>query len=192
VKFDIAAIGGGPVLSGSSSGRHLFAALVAGLPDDPDEPVPVFLDFSGVTVATGSYLRESIIEFRNFTRGRRTNFYPIVANANNDILDEILEVVIPRGDVIMACKLDDLGQVLWCRYIGKLDPLQKRTYELVKEYKKTTAVQLMERHEDGKRTTAWNNRLASLSSAGLISEEAVGRTKIYRSFEGSWLDGRGF
>ena len=113
------------------------------------------------------------------------------SNANTDILDEILEVVIPRGDVIMACKLGDDDEVLWSRYIGKLDPLQKLTYDLVKECRKTTAVQLMERNDDGKRTTAWNNRLASLSSSGLISEESAGRTKIYRTFEGSWFDGRG-
>jgi hypothetical protein len=191
VKFDIAAIGDGSVLSGSSSGRQLFATLVAALPDDPEKPEPIYLDFAGVAVATGSYLREGVIEFRNFARGRKTNFYPIIANANSDILDEILEVVMPRSDVIMACKLDDGGQVLWSRYIGKLDPLQRLTYDLVKEYRETTAVQLMERHDDGKRTTAWNNRLAALSSSGLISEEALGRTKIYRAFEGSWFDGRG-
>jgi hypothetical protein len=35
--------------------------LVAALPDDPEKPEPIYLDFAGVAVATGSYLREGVI-----------------------------------------------------------------------------------------------------------------------------------
>jgi hypothetical protein len=151
------------------------------LPHEPDGPTPLFLNLERVSVATASYLRESILEFRNLVRGRRSNWYPIVANPGPDILDELVELVQSRNDILLACTVDDEGKVLRVRYIGHLDPKQKETLDLVRQYGETDASELMGKHGGVRHTTAWNNRLSSLSSLGLVYEVSQGRSKRYRT-----------
>lgn len=176
---NVVELSGTSILSGAPSGRQLYAKLVAVLPSEPGSPEPLFLDFSGVVVATASFLRESILEFRKFVRGRKSNFYPVIANASADVIDEIFELVQPRGDVLMTCTVDDDGSILRSRHIGKLDPMQQLTFDLVNAQGEATATKLMEIERGDVKATAWNNRLASLSSLGLICEKSSGRAKTY-------------
>jgi len=150
------------------------------LPAEPETPEPLLLDFARVEVATASYLRESVLEFRNFIRGRKSNFYPVVANAAPDIIDEISELMQNRGDVVMTCTTSEDGRVLQYQHLGKLDPMQKLTFDLVNSEGETTASKLMEIEKGGIKATAWNNRLAALSNLGLICEQSRGRAKTYR------------
>jgi hypothetical protein len=189
VKFDLRVIGGDAVLAGAISGKRVLGQLLASMTLEPTEPEPVFLDFGGVEVATASFLRESALAFRNAVRGRRSNFYPVIANANAIVQDELRELVSPpRNDVLIACKLDANGTVSNVTLIGELEPAQRRTFDLVRERGETDASELM--HEFGKkeqitRTTAWNNRLTSLAFIGLLVELSQGRAKRYRPlFEG--------
>ncbi len=188
--FDVAKLAGGTILSGAPSGRQLYAKLVELLPSEPADPQPLFLDFSKVEVATASFLRESVLAFRTFVRGRKSNFYPAVANAGVDVIDELVELVVPRSDVLMTCTLGDTGEILRCRHIGKLDPMQQLTFDLVNRHGETTAARLMEIEKSEVKATAWNNRLASLSSIGLICEQSHGRTKTYKPMFAGGKDGR--
>lgn len=190
VVIDVAQLAHGSVLSGSPSGRHLYGLLVAALPDEPDMPELLLLDFRDVEIATASYLRESVVAFRSFVRSRRSNLYPVVANARNDLVDDLFEVVQPRGDVVMICWTDDAGTILRWQTIGKLDPMQQLTFNLVTMHGETTATKLMEIEKSAVKTTAWNNRLASLSNLGLIREFSRGRTKFYKPlFNGGYHGG---
>lgn len=179
--LDVADLAGGTVLSGAPSGRQLYARLVAALPDEPAAPQPLFLDFRKVEVATASFLRESVLAFRTFVRGRRSNFYPAVANAPADVIDELIELVQPRGDVLMTCTLAGDGELLRCGHVGKLDPMQQLTFDLVTRLGQTTVNKLMEVEQSQVKATAWNNRLSSLASLGIICEQLHGRTKTYSS-----------
>lgn len=187
--LDIAEFAGVNILSGAPSGRQLYVKLIEALGDEPRTPEPLFLDFGRIEVATASYLRESVLAFRTFVRGRKSNFYPAVANANADVIDELVELLHPRGDVLMVCVVDDDGTVLRCRYVGKLDPMQQLTFDLVNREGETTAVRLMEIENSQVKATAWNNRLASLSSLGLICEQSRGRTKSYKPIFAESEDG---
>lgn len=178
--MNIAQLAGGSILSGAPSGRDLYAKLVAGLPAEPTSPEPLFLDFQDVEVATASFLREAILAFRTFVRGRKSNLYPVVANATADVIDELVELVQSRGDVVMTCTIDENGAVLRLRPIGKLEPMQQLTFDLVNSRGETTASKLMESEGGQVKVTAWNNRLTSLSNLGLIFEESQGRMKTYR------------
>ncbi|KPF67416.1 hypothetical protein IP69_13790 [Bosea sp. AAP35] len=160
------------------------------MPAEPEGPEPLFVNFVGIEVATASYLRESILAFRTFVRGRKSNFYPAIANANSDVLDEFVELVHLRGDVLMACVVDEGGTVLRCRHIGKLDPMQQLTFDLVNREGETTASKLMEIEDGPVKATAWNNRLASLSNLGLICEQSHGRTKNYKALFAGGRNGR--
>jgi hypothetical protein len=189
VTFDIADLAGGSVLSGAPSGRQLYSKLVAMLPTEPASPEPLLLDFANVEVATASFLRESVLAFRTFVRSRKSNLYPVIANASADVLDEIFELVHPRGEVVMTCSTDDEGTLLRCLPVGKLDPMQQLTFNLVNEKGETTATRLMETEDSGVKATAWNNRLASLSNLGLICEQSHGRTKTYKPIFAGGSDG---
>ena len=53
------------ILGGAPNGRQLFVALMQNLVPPP-APEAYFLDFGGVQLATSSFLRESVLAFRDF------------------------------------------------------------------------------------------------------------------------------
>lgn len=181
--LDMGVLGRSTVLTGAINGKAALSRLLEATTVEPSRPEPVFLDFSKVEVATASYLRESVLAFRDVVRGRRSTFYPVVANANADVRDELAELTRSRGDVLMACTLDPQGAVIEANPIGDLDPKQQITFDLVRERGETDASELMRAHGESeglKHTTAWNNRLAALSARGLLMEVSQGRAKRYR------------
>jgi hypothetical protein len=173
---------GKTVLAGAIHGRKVLAKLTERTERDATGPEPVFLDFGGIEVATASFLRESILAFRNDVRRSRSNFYPVIANASEAVLDELRILVSPHGDVLMLCTLDNDGTVREPRFVGDLDPKQLVTFNLVRERRETDAAELMREHgeREGIKQTAWNNRLAALAGLGLVVELSQGRAKRYR------------
>lgn len=189
MRIDMQTVGGNTILAGALNGKTTFSRLVDRTACEPPAPAPVFLDFSGVEVATASFLRESILAFRDLVRGRRSTFYPVITNANDAVRDELIELMRTRGDVLMACALDTRGKVTATGLIGDLDPKQRITFDLVRERGETDAGELMRAYGESeglKHATAWNNRLAALAARGLLMEVSQGRAKRYRHiFEGA-------
>jgi hypothetical protein len=184
MQIEMVKVGGSAVLAGALNGKATLSRLVGATPAEPPEPEPVFLDFAGVSVATASFLRESVLAFRDLVRGRRSTFYPVIANPNEDVLDELTELMRARGDVLIACKRDDEGCVAETCLIGELDPKQRITFDLVRKRGETDAGELMRAHGESeglKHSTAWNNRLAALAARGLLMEVSKGRAKRYRT-----------
>lgn len=170
---------GHTVLSGALSGRRLLSMLVANTPS-METPTPVFLDFSGIEVATASFLRESVIGFRDYARLSLPNVYPAVANLAAAVAEELDFFVRARGDVLWSGELDSNGQVVTARLIGDLDPAQRITFEAVKEIGAITAPELATRFADAHiGPTAWNNRLSALASKGLVIERRRGKSKSF-------------
>lgn len=187
MKISLKDVGGSEVLAGALNGRVALNRLLEETTSEPDGPEPVFLDFSSVEVATASFLRESVLAFRDIVRSRRSSFYPVIANANETVRDELIELLHPRGDVLMACILGEDESVVEAAPIGDLDPKQRVTFDLVREHGETDARELMRSYgkkEGLKHATAWNNRLASLASLGLVVELSQGRAKRYRPLFG--------
>jgi hypothetical protein len=175
-------VAGSPVLAGALHGRRAFASLLEATVAEPPEPEPVFLDFEGVEVATASYLRESVLAFRDTVRGRRSNLYPILANAAESVREELGVLVGSYGDVLLLCRLSAAGAVSDPQILGVLDPKQRLTFDLVCKHGETDAGELMREHGAGEevKQTAWNNRLAALADLGLAVEVRHGRAKRYR------------
>ena len=73
-RIDIHAVTGMKVLFGAPRGSEMFAKLIEHISPEPAKPEPIFLDFEKIEVATASYLRESVLAFRDFVRGRRSMF----------------------------------------------------------------------------------------------------------------------
>jgi hypothetical protein len=180
--ISILELGGGlEVLSGQPRGQLLFSKLV-GVVRPQDEPTPVFLDFKGVNVATSSYLRAGILAFRDHCVRMGLNLFPVLANINNEIVDDLKVMLEQRGDAFFVCNLDAKGRVSSVRVVGSLDEKQRLTLEAVIQEGETDAATLKEKHEETERigTTGWNNRLSSLAEKGLLVEVKRGRGKMYR------------
>lgn len=177
-------ITGAKILAGAVSGRKVLADLLAQTAIESSAPKLIFLDFGGIEVATASFLRESVLAFRNIIRNRRSNFYPVVANVSEEVRDELKELLELCGDVLAICNLGREGRVTEAMTLGQMDPKQRMTFELVQLRRETDASELMRdfgESEGVTRTTAWNNRLSSLAALGLIIEVSQGRSKRYRS-----------
>tara|TARA_R110002074_G_scaffold158732_1_gene315962 strand:- start:2473 stop:3033 length:561 start_codon:yes stop_codon:yes gene_type:complete len=172
-----------PVLSGAINGKTAFATMVKTIDLEPSEPTALYLDFLEVGVATASYLRESVFALKAYLRNVGSNFYPVAANANESVYDELLTIANARNDAIISCSLSVQGAVSDISLIGQLDPKQQMTFALVNELGKADAGSLMQQYGEEEQvtsTTAWNNRLAGLAARGLILEFTRGRSKYYR------------
>lgn len=170
---------GNRILSGAVAGRRLLSALIADTPSAID-PTPSFLDFGGVEVATASFLRESVVAFRDYARQSLPNIYPAVANLNAAVAEELEFFARSRSDVFWSCKLDLQGNVTAARLIGDLDPAMRTTFDAVLESGATSAPELATRFEDeGIGPTAWNNRLSALTSRALLVERRQGKSKSF-------------
>lgn len=150
---------------------------------EPDDPEPLFIDFAKVEVATASFLRESMFALKSYMRTNGSKFYPVAANVNQAIKDELSVLADAKNDAIMTCHLDDTGHVADAELVGELDPKQQMTFSLVLKLNGADANSLMEKFgadEKMKNTTAWNNRLAGLVARGVVREFSNGRAKFYR------------
>jgi hypothetical protein len=181
--IDMREVGKGRVLAGALKGKTALGRLLQMVGAEPAAPKPLFLDFKGIDVATASYLRESVVALRNMIRGRDSYYYPVIANPNEAVRDELFELARARGDVFMSCALGKDGKVNRIALIGDLEEKQKQTFELVHAHGETDAGELMRQYgerEKVRHATAWNNRLSALASAGLVMEMRHGRLKRYR------------
>jgi hypothetical protein len=180
-------LGGDEVLSGATTGRMVLADLLKATATEPSAITPVLLNFEWVRVATSSFLRESVLAFRDAIRSRRSNYYPVIANINADVREELEDLLSRRSGVLMSCIARN-DEVIETGLIGELDPKQRLTFDLVQQRRETDAGELMRDFADTDRVkspTAWNNRLASLALLGLVAEISQGRSKRYKPiFEG--------
>src|SRR5882762_2380127 len=122
--------GNRPVLSGLARGSLLLGKLIEAT-EAKDEPTALYLDFQRVDVATSSYLRASILAFRDYCVKSRLNIYPVLANVNSETLDELRVALEGRSDAVMLCDLDKSGRASEKRIFGSLDEKQRRTLDAV-------------------------------------------------------------
>ena len=115
MKIRLADIGGSNVLAQAAGGRAVLRKLLAITDAEPDRPEPVFLDFHDVEVATSSFLRESVLGFRDATRTRRSNFYPVISGANATVKEELLDMLRLRGEAMLSCNLSSARIATRCR-----------------------------------------------------------------------------
>ena len=170
-------------LGGASHGRRVFAQLLDAMGDLPTEPTVLFLDMARLEIATASFIREAFFAFKSRMRMKRTTIYPVIANANDIILEEFAVVAEATNDAIISCRLDDARRAHSVRLIGDLDPKQQMTLDAVMKQREADASSLMNQfgeQEKTKHTTAWNNRLSALVARGLLREFSQGRAKTYR------------
>lgn len=166
------------MLSGVQAGRQLLGNLVSAARPTA-EPEPAFLDFEGVNVATASFLRESVIAFRDHARATLLRLYPVVANATPAIIEELDLFLRYRKDAVWACSLTVEGKARDLMIIGELDEAHRATLDLVTRLRTASAPSLAAQSQETIAPTAWNNRLSNLAARGLLMERRSGKTKTF-------------
>lgn len=160
-------------------GRQMLASLI-GETTTVSQPTVAFLDFSGIDLATGSFLREAVLGFRDFSRNAMGALYPVVANANGTIEEELSVYLKDRNDAIWACGLNERDEVIEPHILGQLDTAHRTTLQLIMDHHRISAPELAKlRPDEGVGVTAWNNRLAALAAKGIVMEFREGKTKSF-------------
>lgn len=172
---------GRTVLAGAVQGKSMLGKLITAV-SRPGVPEPVLLSFDGVDAATGSFLRESILGFREYCTKTQPNLYPVVANANEVILDELEFLLNLNGDALLTCEVNKQGKIKSSRVVGQLNDKQQLTFNAVLEAREADAATLESKYRESEQiqTTGWNNRLSSLVAKGVLMEIRKGRGKVYR------------
>ncbi|MFN2511728.1 MAG: hypothetical protein ABR568_09830 [Pyrinomonadaceae bacterium] len=169
------------VLAGAIPGKSMLGKLITAV-RPPTAPEPVLLSFDRVDVATGSFLRESVFGFRDYCTKTQPNLYPVVANANEVIVDELEFLLRLSGDALFTCIVDEHGKVESSHIIGQLNDKQRLTFDAVLEAREADATTLQRKYGQTEQIqiTGWNNRLSSLVVKGILMEIKKGRSKVYR------------
>lgn len=183
-------IGGASVLSGALSGRRTLGQMAEQLVE-PLQPTVMYLDFQGVEVATASFLRSAVYDFRDLLRSNQSRLYSIVANASSAVIEELAELAKFKNDALVTCEISRNESNRTYRLIGQLELKQQLTFELVNRLRETDVSRIVQAAPHGENIgkTAWNNRLSALEARGLIMELRRGRAKIYRSICNGVIDG---
>jgi hypothetical protein len=173
-------LAGGDVLAGAANGSAILSRLIS-LIRATTAPTVVALDFAGVTVATGSFLRECVLGFRDYARRSQPNIFPIVANPGDAVLEELRDLLGYRRQALVCCEMID-DKILRPRVEGVLEEKQIVTLDAVLAAGETDAGSLAEQFASTEKisSTGWSNRLASLAAEGIIVEARSGRAKRYR------------
>lgn len=181
VRLLLHQIGQNEVLAGAANGSAVLSLLVAQVHKVTSATVAA-LDFGGVSVATGSFLRECVLGFRDYCRRSQPDLYPVAANLNELVLEELRYLLRQERKPIVCCDLTEGGLVVAPRVEGVLEEKQLLTLNAVIAAGETDAGTLAEQFSSTEKisVTGWNNRLASLAAEGLLIETRSGRTKRYR------------
>lgn len=171
------------VLGGAIPGEVVLAPLISRLRSlIPCEVVVI--DFCGIEIATSSFLRTSVIAFRQVCLDQYPSVAILFANMNDCVRDELSFVLHSQGDAVVSCEVRD-NVVSNSVVLGKLEEMQFMTLTAVLEHgQPVDARTLAEAFKDispgeGKRFTKWNNRLSQLTRRGILREESSGRVKFY-------------
>lgn len=170
-------VGARKVLTGLL-GKRTYPKLVEQL-SRQDKPQPLFINFNGL-IASGSFFSQAILPLRDYSISQRLNLYPVIANIEEETLEELQWLFEMSPDAVFVCNLQNSGKVSNTRWVGVLEEKQQITFEAVLKEEMTDATTLSKKYEsENISITGWNNRLSSLVAKSLIMELKRGRGKSY-------------
>jgi hypothetical protein len=164
-----------PSLTGVARARRLLAKLIEWTADESPKGT-LILDFTGITDASASFLRDAILAFRDYVRAYQPDVFPVLANIVDTVREEFDTLLKARSEAMPACRLDDSGKPVEATVIGALEPSLSQTLEMIRE---RGQVALSDLPTEIKSTT-WSNRLASLIRQGFIVPIPEPNKRVYR------------
>jgi len=165
-------------LIGVTAGKKAAQALSEAVAGAPVTPWLAF-DFSDVDMVSASAAREAFLgKLMDDLLERGT--LPVFVGLNAEALDEVsFAAQAVKRPVVAAHKFSE-GQPVGLQVLGGIEPKQLETLRAVAQLGETDA-KTAHQEASGADTgvTAWNNRLATLSALGLLTERKSGKTKYY-------------
>jgi hypothetical protein len=169
-----------PSLTGVSRARQLLGKLILWTAERSPKGTLV-LDFNDVGDASASFLRESILAFRDYARAYQPELFPVLANITDAVREEFDTLLKARGEAMLGCRLDASGAVVEPEILGLLEQGLKQTLDIIRGRGETTLKDLRGTSEETKPTT-WSNRITSLIRQGFVvpGPSAEPNKRVYR------------
>lgn len=169
---------GFPALAGVSRARQLLAKLISWTAEESPKGT-LLLDFSGVGDASASFLRESILAFRDYARTYQPELFPVLANIHGVVREEFDSLLIDRGEAMPGCTLAADGTPSKPEVLGVLERGLSQTLGVIRAHGKVTLADLRAADADTRPTT-WSNRIASLIRQGFVVPSPEPNRRVYR------------
>ena len=167
-----------PSLTGVSRARRLLTKLIAWTAEESPQGT-LILDFCDVGAASASFLRESILAFRDYARAYQPDLFPVLANLDGPVREEFDILLKDRGEAILGCCLDAFGVPIAPQVLGVLNPGLRHTLDLIRTRGQLTLTDLRESSQHTQPTT-WSNRIASLIKQGFVVPVQEPNKRVYR------------
>jgi hypothetical protein len=167
-----------PLLTGVSRARQLLSKLIDWTAAASPKGT-LILDFTGVGSASASFLRESILAFRDYVRAYQPELFPVLANITDDVREEFDTLLKARGEAMLGCRLDASGTPVEAEVLGELEQGLNQTLETIRQRGQVTLMDLRGTSAETKATT-WSNRIASLIRQGFIVPSPEPNKRVYR------------
>lgn len=159
------------MLSGRSRAKAHFPTLV----EQMEPPGVHILDFSGIEFLSSSYFFGALWPFWTREDASGPNVFPLIANATQEISDEISIAMSSRRMGAWHGGFD--GQIFApIGLIGFVDPAHVDALNRAREGHGISAVELSSPEV---KATAWNNRLNALYKQRLLVRHQSGRKYTY-------------
>lgn len=163
-------------LTGVARARELLSRLISWTANQQPKGILV-LDFAGVGAASASFLRESILAFRDWARAYEPDLYPVLANLSDGVREEFDILLRDRGEAMPGCRLGPGSELLDAEVLGALEPGLNETLTMIRERGPVTLQDLW-RTGDAK-PTAVSNRVASLIRQGFVVATQETKRRAY-------------
>jgi hypothetical protein len=193
-------IAGPPVASGARTGENHARLMREQIKrvEFGDEGLLVFLDFTGIEVATASYIVKTVLWLTMCGRMHAgalkkaeqrsldatvepLNVFPVVLGANDDIQQEIDEVFARRGLACLIAEGIQNGGIAVGAVRGTVEPMIARTIRALGGVLEVTAEDLHAKCPgENVNVTAWNNRLSELIRIRLARRRRQGKFWMYQ------------
>jgi len=167
-----------PSLTGVGRARRLLARLIEWSARESPQGT-LLIDFSGVAAASASFIRESVLAFRDYARAYQPELFPVVANVGDDIREEFETLLKARREAILACRLDESGRPAEPEVLGQLEPGLAQTLEAIRTRGQLTLSDLGEMFT-GTSAPTWSNRIANLIRQGFVVPKQEQNRRAYR------------
>jgi len=173
VQIDIANCVGTDALLGRRMGDSHFPLLLGAiLKADPGRVA--YLDFTGITNITASYIAATIVRLLRMIAGASLDRYIIIGGISQDYQDEVAYVLEHENTpVLLHTSTDEI------RVLGPLDYVYAQTLNAVVARGRVTAKELRTAAEETIGQTGWIKRLTTLYTLGLLVRRKNGREYAY-------------
>lgn len=174
---DIRQLTGTDVLAGAKAGTTHLAKLVAATRSAKAEAV--VLDFSGVELATVSWLRDAVVGFRKHCVCASARIFPVAVGMSTGVTEEFSITLEACRETHLVGRIRN-GLLVDVGVVGELDHALADTLDVAVGLGTFEAADI-QKHREGLSLSALGNRLTSLEEKGLLVSERQGRSRRYRT-----------